>query len=89
MRGARLALLVLGPMIAALATGSGACFSPHQPACAFSCAVSHECPTGYACGGDGLCHRADGQGHCSLDPSQPDAGTSPPDGGSDGDAPGS
>jgi hypothetical protein len=86
MPGARLAALVLVLVLAALA-GGGGCFSPQQPACAFSCVVDHECPKGYTCGGDGLCHRADGVGQCRLDPVE--GGTGPGDGGVDGSAPGS
>jgi hypothetical protein len=53
----------------------GACFSPKEPACAFSCATDGLCPTSYACGSDGLCHRADGKGVCLLGPD--DAGVTP------------
>jgi hypothetical protein len=59
---ARLALVLL---VAALAA---ACFSPREPACAFSCATDGECPASYVCGSDGLCHRADGVGTCLLSP---------------------
>jgi hypothetical protein len=60
--------------VTALAAGSAACFSPHQPACAFSCADDGRCPAGYTCADDGLCHRDDGTGTCDL-PSQTDART--------------
>jgi hypothetical protein len=76
MRGWVLLAVALGLCAAALP----ACFSPQQPACAFSCARDGLCPPGYVCGGDGLCHRADGVGHCLLTPA--DAG----DAGADGDA---
>jgi hypothetical protein len=68
-RGA--ARLGLGFLLAALA--SAACFSPKEPACAFSCAADGECPTSYTCGSDGLCHREDGQGVCLLAPVNVDA----------------
>jgi hypothetical protein len=59
--------LGLGALLGALATTS-ACFSPQEPACAFSCATDGICPASYACGSDGLCHRDDGVGVCGLDP---------------------
>jgi hypothetical protein len=68
-----LALLVAGTV--------AACFSPQQPACAFSCVDGGSCPTAYVCGSDGLCHRADGQGQCLLDPA---VGGARPDGAADG-----
>jgi hypothetical protein len=63
------------------------CFSPRQPACAFSCAADGLCPAGYSCGGDGVCHRDDGQGTCEI-PSQVDAARDAdvPDGDDAGDA---
>ena len=67
--------LVLALLLSAL---GGACFSPKEPACAFSCATDGLCPTSYACGSDGLCHRDDGKGVCLLGPD--DAGA-PADGG--------
>jgi hypothetical protein len=51
-----------------LATLAAACFSPREPACAFSCAADGTCPASYVCGDDGLCHRADGAGTCLLTP---------------------
>jgi hypothetical protein len=60
----------------ALGVAASSCFSPLQPACAFSCGANGACPTAYVCASDGLCHRADGQGLCLLDPV--DGGT--PDG---------
>ena len=57
----------------------GACFSPKEPACAFSCATDGLCPTAYTCGSDGLCHREDGKGVCLLGP---DDAAAPADGGS-------
>ena len=53
---------------AALAAIVASCFSPDQPACAFSCATTHTCPTSYVCAPDGFCHRADAQGLCTLTP---------------------
>jgi hypothetical protein len=61
-RAGRVALLVL------LAAAATACFSPREPACAFSCATDGKCPTSYVCGSDGLCHRADDAGACLLNP---------------------
>ncbi|HXU05771.1 MAG TPA: hypothetical protein VN903_32675 [Polyangia bacterium] len=71
----RLALLLL---LGAAAVAS--CYSPKQPACAFSCADDGLCPSGYSCGTDGVCHRDDGQGTCNIAP-QVDAGL---DAGGDG-----
>ena len=71
------ARLVLALALAA-STWGGACFSPKEPACAFSCAADGLCPTSYMCGSDGLCHRDDGKGVCLLGPD--DAGA-PADGG--------
>jgi hypothetical protein len=54
------------------------CFSPQQPACAFSCvAPPGRCPQDYACGHDGLCHRAGADSaSCALTPPIPaDAGS--------------
>jgi hypothetical protein len=59
--------LGLGLLLGALAVAA-ACFSPREPACAFSCATDGRCPTSYACGSDGLCHREDDAGVCLLDP---------------------
>jgi hypothetical protein len=50
-----LTALALGAL--AVASGVAGCFSPDQPACAFSCAEApHTCPTGFMCGPDSLCH---------------------------------
>jgi hypothetical protein len=58
-----LALLLLAASGAAVV----ACFSPRQPACAFSCSdPPHPCPSGYSCAEDGFCHRDDGTGVCTL-----------------------
>jgi hypothetical protein len=67
-----------------------ACFSPDEPACAFSCVTDGICPTAYACGSDGLCHRDDGVGVCGLDPlvHPGDAGLHATDAGLDGGAAG-
>jgi hypothetical protein len=65
----------LGLVLVLTALGGAACFSPKEPACAFSCATDGLCPTAYACGADGLCHRADGKGVCLLGPD--DAGATP------------
>jgi hypothetical protein len=67
MRGARPLVLVLA-LAAALAATVVACFSPSEPACAFACGPAGACPTSYVCGADDLCHRADGQGQCLLNP---------------------
>jgi len=54
--------LVLGAMAAAMAS----CFSPSRPPCAFTCVTTPECPDGYACGTDGLCHRNGATDTCNL-----------------------
>lgn len=55
-------------LLAAAVTLLVGCFTPLQPPCAFSCAVDHLCPAGYACGDDGFCHRPDDPGACLLTP---------------------
>ena len=57
---------LMGALAFTVATLSGACFSPNQPPCAFSCARGGRCPSGYSCASDGFCHRDDGQGECTL-----------------------
>jgi hypothetical protein len=64
-------LVPLALLLGALAAAA-ACFSPREPACAFSCATDGACPASYVCRSDGLCHRMDGAGVCLLDP--PDGG---------------
>jgi hypothetical protein len=62
MRGFAAALALL-----ASATLFSACFSPQQPACAFSCAMPPgSCPSGYTCGADQICHSDNNQGECPL-----------------------
>lgn len=70
--------------IAALG-GSGGCFSPMQPACAFSCVGgARRCPESYRCGDDGLCHRPGAAAACTLTaPGQVDAGLDAGSGGND------
>ena len=72
-----------GAALLALLTAAvaGACFSPKQPSCAFSCVDDGRCPSGYTCGDDGICHRDDGVGICDI-PSLTDGG----DGGGDAGA---
>jgi len=54
------------------------CFSPEQPACAFSCAEPpNRCPESYTCGDDLLCHRTGAETACPLSP--PHDGSSPAD----------
>jgi hypothetical protein len=53
-------------LVLALAVLAVACFSPKEPACAFSCVTDGLCPASYVCASDGLCHRADGVGVCLL-----------------------
>jgi hypothetical protein len=60
--------LLVGGLALTLAVAAAACFSPQQPACAFSCGPAGECPADTTCGGDGLCHRNDGHGLCLLPP---------------------
>jgi len=48
----------------ALAGALTACFSPLEPACAFSCGPDQACPESYACMADGLCHRVGSQAPC-------------------------
>jgi len=75
----------------AVVTAAG-CYSPKQPACAFSCVDDGVCPAGFTCQADGVCHRDDSPGTCTI-PSQIDAGDTsadgPGDGGSDDAADGS
>jgi hypothetical protein len=74
-RGALALVLVLSALAAA-------CFSPKEPACAFSCVTDGLCPASYVCASDGLCHRADGVGICLL---MPVDGGPPEDGSADTD----
>jgi hypothetical protein len=60
--------VVIGLVALGLGAALAACFSPLQPACAFSCSTTGACPSAYVCASDGLCHRADGKGLCLLDP---------------------
>jgi hypothetical protein len=60
-------LLALLALAFALGLGLGACFSPNQPVCAFSCADAGLCPTGYTCGADKFCHKDGATGICPLD----------------------
>jgi hypothetical protein len=60
--------LVLFLLAASLGAATATCFSPQQPGCAFACGPGGACPDQYACAADGLCHRADGKGECTLDP---------------------
>jgi hypothetical protein len=63
-------------LVAVLALTPGiACFDPHEPACAFSCANDGKCPTDYVCASDNLCHRADGKGFCAQSPIDASADT--------------
>jgi hypothetical protein len=62
----RRARLLLGATVVVALVAS--CFSPRQPACAFSCAGDGVCPPDYVCGSDNLCHRTDDAGVCLLEP---------------------
>ena len=53
-------------LLGALAVAMASCFSPHTPPCAFTCVTAPDCPDGYACGTDGLCHRNDATDVCNL-----------------------
>ena len=73
-------------LVALLAVAAAVgCYSPKQPACAFSCVDDGVCPAGFTCQADGVCHRDDSQGTCTI-PSQIDAGDAGdgPDDASDG-----
>jgi hypothetical protein len=86
MSRASLPAALLGLALAAAAGAAGGCFSPAQPACAFSCAVDHLCPTNYVCADDGFCHRADdGGGVCLLTPADAADDTAPADAGASAD----
>jgi hypothetical protein len=62
LRRRRLGLVVL----LGAAALAAACFSPREPACAFSCATDGKCPPSYSCRPDGFCHRDDDAGVCLL-----------------------
>ncbi len=62
------ARLFIGGLALALAVAAAACFSPQQPACAFSCGPAGACPADFTCAADNLCHRNDGHGLCLLPP---------------------
>jgi len=53
-------------VLATMAVAMGSCFSPHNPPCAFTCVTAPDCPDGYACGTDGLCHRNGATESCNL-----------------------
>ena len=72
-----------GLLLAALLAGAG-CFSPNQPACAFSCVDDGACPSGYSCQADGVCHRDDDSGATCDIPSQVDGGDAGDAGGDGG-----
>jgi len=63
---------LLRPALAFLLLAAAGCYSPRQPACAFSCIEDGACPAGYSCQADGVCHRDGDQGTCAI-PSQIDA----------------
>jgi hypothetical protein len=75
-----MAVLRWALLLATCASAAG-CFSPHSPACAFSCADDGLCPSGYSCAADGLCHRDDAQGTCDLPPQVDAAQDATSDGG--------
>jgi hypothetical protein len=70
----RLGQAAVGTALLLVLAALPSCFSPHQPGCAFSCAADGLCPSGYVCGGDGVCHRSDGQGTCDIPPQTGDGG---------------
>jgi len=63
------------------------CYSPRQPACAFSCADDGLCPSGFTCASDGVCHRDDTQGICEIDAQVDAAQDTAQDADRDGGAP--
>jgi hypothetical protein len=64
--------------LALLLLGLTGCFSPKQPACAFSCADDGICPAGYSCQADRVCHRDDDpDGACVIPPQQIDGSDAP------------
>ncbi|HXI58167.1 MAG TPA: hypothetical protein VNO55_19005 [Polyangia bacterium] len=80
LRRPRLIVILAALALPVLAVTTPACFSPRQPACAFSCAKApHSCPSDYLCGDDGFCHRegVPPDGTCDQQPDEdagPDAG---------------
>jgi hypothetical protein len=72
-------------LIVAFVFFTAGCFSPRQPACAFSCAADGVCPAGYSCQDDGVCHRDDGQGTCDIPAQISDAAQDAVGGAVDGD----
>lgn len=48
---------MLGRILAAGLGLVAACYSPPQPDCGFSCLRLGDCPSGYFCAPDGICHR--------------------------------
>jgi hypothetical protein len=76
---------LLACLAAGLATGlAGGCFKPDNPACAFSCATPpHDCPTGWTCGADLVCHNPNSAGQCLIttDAAAPDGPASDGGGG--------
>jgi hypothetical protein len=77
-------LIIILAALAIAAFVTPACFSPRQPACAFSCLKPpHTCPSDYLCGDDGFCHRAGVPPDGTCD--QPEGDGAADAGASDGD----
>lgn len=76
-------LFTLACATLACATGlllASACFSPNYGSAGFTCSASGECPSGYQCQSDGICHR---NGAPGLPDANPDADPNAPDAGPD------
>ncbi len=73
-------------LCALLGIGLAACYQPTLTECLVTCEAATGCPSGYACGGNGYCHRADdAESDC---PGLPDPDAAVPDAERDGDTDG-
>ena len=82
-------LVALAFALASSGGALGACFTPREPPCAFSCvSAGARCPADYTCGTDGVCHRDGAEGACSFTLPDAGAGGSTADGAAGGGADG-
>jgi hypothetical protein len=63
------ALVAACALLLSSAAALPGCFHPDKPSCAFSCVEPpHTCPSGFTCGGDGLCHDPTSARVCTIEP---------------------
>jgi hypothetical protein len=71
-RKAIICVALAAGLVLVLGGGLGACFSPEQPTCAFTCSATGLCPDNYVCQADGYCHKNGSTAACPF----PDAAAS-------------